>query len=164
MKADIKGRAPKILEAKTSAEADLLSFCNNAALRKAARGLGKLYDAVLEPSGLKATQYSLLTQIFDLGNPTMAELAKSLVMDLSAMRHSLGPLMRDGLVKLRIEAKDRRVKRVILTPAGVAKFEETAQLWRKAQGRFEQAFGSARAAKLRAELRFLTSEGFEDAF
>ena len=91
MKDDMKPRAPE-----TSAGAELLSFCNNAALRKAARGLGKLYDAVLEPSGLKATQFSLLTQIYDLGNPTMAELANSLVMDLSAMRHSLGPLIRDG--------------------------------------------------------------------
>ena len=159
MKAEIKNRAPG-----SPADAEMLSFCNNAALRKAARGLGKLYDAVLEPSGLKATQYSLLTQIYDLGNPTMAELARSLVMDLSAMRHSLGPLVRDGLVKLRVEAKDRRVKRVVLTPAGVAKFEEAAQLWRKAQGRFEQAFGSARAAKLRSELRHLASEEFRDTF
>ena len=164
MKADSKGRAPMTPASRTPAEADLLSFCNNAALRKAARGLGKLYDAVLEPSGLKATQYSLLTQIYDLGNPTMAELARSLLMDLSAMRHSLGPLIRDGLVRLRVEARDRRVKRVVLTPAGVAKFEEAAQLWRKAQGRFEQAFGAARAAKLRSELRLLTSEEFKDAF
>ena len=37
-------------------------------------------------------------------------------------------------------------------------------LWQKAQGRFEKAFGSARAAKLRSELKVLTSEGFEDAF
>ncbi len=79
-------------------------------------------------------------------------------------RHSLGPLIRDGLVRLRVEARDRRVKRVVLTPAGVAKFEETAQLWRKAQRRFEQAFGAARAAKLRSELRLLTSEEFKDAF
>ena len=85
-------------------------------------------------------------------------------MDLSAMRHSLGPLMRDGLVRLRVEPKDRRVKRVVLTPAGLAKFEEAMQLWQKAQGRFEKAFGSARAAKLRSELKFLTSEGFDDAF
>jgi DNA-binding MarR family transcriptional regulator len=142
----------------------MLSYCNNASLRKAARRLGKLYDAVLEPSGLKATQFSLLTQIYDLGNPTMAELARSLVMDLSAMRHSLGPLMRDGLVKLRIEQKDRRVKRVVLTAAGVVKFEEAMQLWRKAQGRFEKAFGSARAGKLRSELKLLTSDEFEDLF
>jgi DNA-binding MarR family transcriptional regulator len=159
VKDDIKPRAPK-----PTAGVEMLSFCNNASLRKAARRLGKLYDAVLEPSGLKATQFSLLTQAYDLGNPTMAELAKSLVMDLSAMRHSLGPLMRDGLVKLRVEQRDRRVKRVGLTPAGVAKFEEAMLLWQKAQGRFEKAFGSARAAKLRSELKLLTSEGFEDAF
>jgi len=159
VKNDIKPRAPE-----SGAGAEMLSYCNNASLRKAARRLGKLYDAVLEPSGLKATQFSLLTQIFDLGSPTMAGLAKSLLMDLSAMRHSLGPLMRDGLVRLRVEPKDRRVKRVILTPAGVAKFEEAMQLWQKAQGRFEKAFGSARAAKLRSELKFLTSEGFDDAF
>jgi DNA-binding winged helix-turn-helix (wHTH) protein/DNA-binding MarR family transcriptional regulator len=140
------------------------AVCNNASLRKAARRLGKLYDAVLEPSGLKATQFNLLTQIHALGHPTMAGLADSLLMDLSAMRHSLGPLIRNGLVLLRLDAKDRRVKRVVLTAAGVAKFKQAMQLWRKAQGRFEKAFGSARAAKLRSELKLLTSEGFEDAF
>jgi DNA-binding MarR family transcriptional regulator len=82
----------------------------------------------------------------------------------TAMRHSLEPLIRDGYVLLRLDAKDRRVKRVVLTAAGVAKFKETVQLWRKAQGRFEKAFGSARAATLRSELKLLTSEGFEDAF
>jgi DNA-binding MarR family transcriptional regulator len=65
---------------------------------------------------------------------------------------------------LRADAKDRRVKRVVLTAAGVAKSREAMQLWRKAQGRFEKAFGSARAAKLRSELKLLTSEGFKDAF
>jgi DNA-binding MarR family transcriptional regulator len=143
---------------------DPLGFCNNATLRKAARQLGKLYDAVLEPSGLKATQYSLLTQAHALGNPTMAGLANSLLMDLSALRHSLGPLVRDGLVVLRIDPKDRRVKRVILTSAGSAKFEQASLLWRKAQGRFEQALGAARAAELRSELKFVTSEAFKDAF
>jgi DNA-binding MarR family transcriptional regulator len=156
---DIEASAPV-----TPAGADLLGYCNNATLRKAARRLGKLYDAVLEPSGLKATQCSLLTQIYDLSNPTMAELAKSLLMDLSAMRHSLGPLIRDGLVVLSSDPKDRRVKRVVLTPSGAAKFEQAMLLWRKAQGRFEQAFGSARAAELRAVLKFVTSEGFKDAF
>jgi DNA-binding MarR family transcriptional regulator len=119
---------------------------------------------VLEPSGLKATQVSLLTQIYDLGDPTMAELAKSLLMDLSAMRHSLGPLIRDGFVRLRPDKKDGRVKRVVLTAAGAAKFKQAMQLWQKAQSRFEQALGAARAAKLRAELKFVTSEEFKDAF
>jgi DNA-binding MarR family transcriptional regulator len=149
---------------KTPGRADPLGYCNNASLRKAARRLGKLYDAVLAPSGLRATQFSLLAQIHDFGQPTMAGLANSLLMDLSAMRHSLGPLIRDGIVLLRADAKDRRVKRVVLTAAGVAKLKAAMQLWRKAQGRFEKAFGSARAAKLRSELKLLTSDGFEDAF
>jgi hypothetical protein len=108
MKDDVDPDAP-------TAKAALLSFCNNATLRKATRRLGILYDAVLEPSGLKATQVSLLTQIYDRGDPTMAELAKSLLMDLSAMRHSLGPMIRDGFVRLRPDKKDGRVKRVVLT-------------------------------------------------
>jgi hypothetical protein len=53
---------------------------------------------------------------------------------------------------------------VVLTPPGVAKFEEAMRLWRTAQSRFEQAFGSARAAELRSELKFVTSEAFKDAF
>jgi DNA-binding MarR family transcriptional regulator len=146
------------------AKAALLSFCNNATLRKAARRLGILYDAVLEPSGLKATQCSLLTEIYDLGDPAMAELAKSLLMDLSALRHSLGPLIRQGWVRLRPDKNDGRVKRVVLTPAGAAKFKEAMKLWQQAQGRLEQALGAARAAKLRSELGFLTSEEFKDAF
>jgi DNA-binding winged helix-turn-helix (wHTH) protein/DNA-binding MarR family transcriptional regulator len=162
------GGSGKTTVALAVAHALLIDFrgavCNNASLRKAARHLGKLYDAVLEPSGLKATQFSLLTQIHALGQPTMAGLASSLLMDLSAMRHSLGPLIRDGLILLRVDANDRRVKRVILTAAGVTKFKQAMQLWRKAQGRFEKASGSARAAKLHSVLKLLTSEGFEDAF
>ncbi len=142
---------------------DPLGFCNNATLRKAARRLGKLYDETLAPSGLRATQYVLITQIGALGTPTMAELAKSLLMDLSATRHSLGPLIRDRLVKVRVDTNDRRVKRVALTAAGVARSAEAGKLWRQAQDCFEMAFGSARAAKLRDELGVVTSDAFEDA-
>lgn len=150
--------------AAATAAPELLSFCNNATLRKAARRLGQLYDDVLAPSGLRATQSILLIQIHDLGSPTLAELARSLVMDLSATRHSLGPLIRDRLVRLRVDAKDRRVKRVTLTPAGVAKFEEAIALWRQAQDRLERALGAARAARLREELSLLGSDAFADAF
>jgi DNA-binding MarR family transcriptional regulator len=147
-----------------TAGTELLSFCSNASLRKATRRLGKLYDSVLEPSGVRATQYVLLTQIYDLDHPTMAELARSLLMDLSATRHSLGPLIRDRLVRLKVDPDDRRVKRVTLTAPGIAKLKHAMQLWQTAQARFERAFGEARAAKLRSELSVLTSDEFEDAF
>jgi DNA-binding MarR family transcriptional regulator len=72
--------------------------------------------------------------------------------------------MRDVFVRLRPDKKDDRVKRVVLTAAGATKFKEAMQLWQKAQRRFEQALGSTRAAKLRSELKFVTSEEFKDAF
>ena len=159
MEKKVEGCAPG-----EAAGADLLGHCNNAVLRKAARRLGKLYDDVLEPSGLKTTQYILLTQIYDLGTPTMAGLANSLVMDLSATRHSLEPLIRDRFVRVRVDAKDRRVRRVSLTAAGVVKLQEAMALWRQAQDRLERALGEARAVKLRSELSFLASDEFKGAF
>jgi DNA-binding MarR family transcriptional regulator len=146
------------------AAADPQGFCNNAMLRKAARRLGKLYDDVLAPSGLRGTQFVLLTQIAALDSPSMAELASSLLMDLSATRHSLGPLIRERLVKVKVDANDRRIKRVMLTATGAAKYAEADQLWRQAQDRFEKAFGAARAANLRQELGAVTSDAFEEAF
>jgi DNA-binding MarR family transcriptional regulator len=94
----------------------------------------------------------------------MAELAGSLLMDLSATRHSLGPLIRERLVKVKVDANDRRVKRVVLTATGVAKYAEAGILWRQAQDRFEKAFGAARAVNLRQELDAVTSDVFEAAF
>ncbi|MGA7808601.1 MarR family winged helix-turn-helix transcriptional regulator [Bradyrhizobium sp.] len=93
----------------------------------------------------------------------MANLANHLLMDLSATRHSLGPLIRDRLVRLRVDPKDRRVKRVTLTPSGTAKFKQAMQLWRTAQDRFERAFGPAHAAQLRSELSVLASDEFKEA-
>ena len=140
------------------------SVCNNAVLRQAARRLGQLYDDALAPSGLRATQYVLLVQTQFLREPSMRELASALVMDLSALGHSLKPLVRDGLVELVPDERDRRAKRVTLTNAGRVKLEESAQLWRAAQDRFEAAFGQDRAAELRSALAFVASQDFHDAF
>lgn len=43
---------------------------------------GQLYDDVLAPSGLRATQYTLLTQIHKNNGLPMKKLALSMVMDL----------------------------------------------------------------------------------
>ena len=138
--------------------------CSNTGLRKATRRLGQLFDDVLEPSALKATQHSLLAHIAALEAPTMKMLAGSLVMDLSALGHTLKPLERDGFVTLARDKRDKRSKRVTLTTAGKVKLEEATELWRLAQGRFEAAFGPRKAQKLRKALNLLASEDFDEAF
>ncbi|HTZ72034.1 MAG TPA: MarR family transcriptional regulator [Acetobacteraceae bacterium] len=141
-----------------------LSPCNNAALRQATRRLGQLYDDIMAPSGLRATQHGMLYQIDTLNNATLRELAASLAMDLSALGHTLKPLQEAGLVALTPDEADRRAKRVTLTEAGQEKLAQTTQLWRTAQTRFESAFGKQRAVELRAVMSHLASDDFVRRF
>lgn len=129
-----------------------LTLCNNAMLRRATRRLGQFYDDVLASSGLKATQQGLLYQIHIGGEPTMGTVAAALVMDLSALGHTLKPLIRDGYVETFADPDDRRARRVRLTGPGEAKLEEAMRLWAVAQQRFEAIVGKERAASLRAML------------
>ena len=128
------------------------SICNNAAAKRASRRLGHFYDEVLSASGLRATQYALLEQIARLGAPSLTDLASALVLDRSALSHTLRPLERDGLVALRATPDDRRIKRVELTQNGRERLALCAKLWQQAQTSFEAAFGSEAAAVLRSKL------------
>lgn len=138
--------------------------CNNAAIRQATRMLGQLYDDALAPSGLRATQHNLLNTIRVMDAPTLREMATALVMDLSALGHSLKPLVRHGLVAVTTDAQDRRAKRATLTKAGSKKLQETARLWRQAQDQFDIAFGSGRAEELRESLASVSTDEFRQAF
>ncbi|GJD51363.1 hypothetical protein OPKNFCMD_4117 [Methylobacterium crusticola] len=138
--------------------------CSNASLRRATRRLSQLYDEAIAPSGLRATQFGLLAQLRQLGEPTMGALAEVLVMDLSALGHTLRPLTRDGLVRVVVDPRDRRSRRVTLTEEGEARFRAAGRLWRGAQARFEATFGSEKAAQLRALLDEVASRDFEAAF
>ncbi|MGO4331690.1 MarR family winged helix-turn-helix transcriptional regulator [Cupriavidus sp. 2TAF22] len=139
-------------------------ICNNAALRRAARRLGQLYDDVLAPSGLRATQHALLSQIDRADRPTMRALADALVMDLSALGHTLKPLARDGYVELVPDENDRRSRRVSLTTSGKSKLKESRALWSEAQARFEASLGQAEASALRGVLNRIASPAFASGF
>jgi DNA-binding MarR family transcriptional regulator len=138
--------------------------CNGAALRKATRRVSQLYDAVLAPCGLRASQRSMLINIDRAVNPTMTELAHALVLDRSALAHNLKPLERDGFVVLVRDERDGRSRRVELTPSGKRKLAESNRLWQLAQNRFESAYGPERAASLRASLADIFSDEFAAAF
>ena len=50
--------------------------------------------------------------------PTLRDLANDIVMDLSALGHTLKPLIRDGYVALVPDKEDGRLKHATLTNAG----------------------------------------------
>lgn len=138
--------------------------CSNSAVRRASRQLGQLYEDAMGDTGLKGTQFSLLSQIAHSGEPALKPLAEAMVMDLSALGHTLKPLLRDRLVELVPDDKDRRVKRVRLTLAGAARQREMTERWRIAQDRFDEAFGKEESHALRKAMDFIASKEFAALF
>jgi DNA-binding MarR family transcriptional regulator len=131
-----------------------LSPCNATTLRMASRRLTQLYDAALEPCGLRSTQLAILSELalWSKDPPTLAELADALAIDRSSLGHNLRPLEREGWVVLGESAVDARRRHIALTSKGKAKWREAVRLWRVAQDRFEHVFGRSEAAALRATL------------
>ncbi len=138
--------------------------CSNTAVRRASRHLGQLYEDAMGDTGLKGTQFSLLSQIARSSEPTLKNLAEAMVMDLSALGHTLKPLIRDGLVELVPDAQDRRAKRVRLTDTAAAMQRDLTARWQVAQDRFDKAFGKEKSEELRRTLAFISSDEFAKAF
>jgi DNA-binding MarR family transcriptional regulator len=129
------------------------SPCNCLAIRQAARQITQLYDAELDASGLRVTQYSVLSILDRVGPSSVQDLAAALVMDRSTLGHNLRPLEREGLIRLAVDSNDRRTRRLVLTAQGKAKLEEARPHWQRAQKRFEASYGAADAKQLRSSLR-----------
>jgi DNA-binding MarR family transcriptional regulator len=140
------------------------NVCCHSAIKRASRRLGQLYDDVLAPSGLRITQYSLLAQIDVRPGVSPKQLASGLVMDLSALGHTLKPLIRDGLIRTNPDPSDRRAKQLHLTKKGKTKRDEAAVLWRDAQRRLEEVFGKDDAAAMRGVMNRVSSRDFEESF
>jgi DNA-binding MarR family transcriptional regulator len=130
--------------------------CNCLALRQAARHVTQFYDQVLAPSGIRATQYSILARLERNGPMTINALAAALVMDRTTLGRNVLPLQRDGLVAIRPGASDRRSKELHLTDRGLARFRAAQKGWVQAQAQFESTFGIKRAKALRTLLDDVT--------
>jgi DNA-binding MarR family transcriptional regulator len=142
----------KIADAKKPARR--AGLCNAGAIKKAARKISLIYDQALVPTGLKITQYGILSAINSRGAalPTMHELAEELVMDRSTLGQNLRPLERAELVAILTDPVDRRNRLIALTKRGLTKLKKAAEYWRIAQDRFEEVFGEPEAAELRSLL------------
>lgn len=116
-----------------------LNLCYAGSLRRAARAISRLYDEMLRPSGLRATQFSVLRHLQG-GTYTLTQLADVLVMDRTTLGRNLMLLERDGLVQLRV-GKDRRERELALTERGLRTLEAAYPLWRQAQAQIAQRLG-----------------------
>jgi len=109
----------------------------------AARSVTRIYDDELRPSGLRATQVSVLVAIAVDEVMSIAALAKFMGMDRSTLTRNLRPLERDGLIRLGSEGW-RRSRTVEITKKGRSRLRDALPLWEKAQETLRRKLGDRR--------------------
>ncbi|MFI0845617.1 MarR family winged helix-turn-helix transcriptional regulator [Mesorhizobium sp. IMUNJ 23232] len=134
-----------------------VKLCNCLALRQATRYVTQFYDQYLMPTGVRATQFSILAKLKRLGSATINVLAEEMVMDRTTLGRNIQPLQREGLIAVTQGRTDRRSKELQLTDAGAARLSAATAAWAEAQAQFETVFGDKRASDLRAMLRAVTA-------
>jgi len=112
-------------------------------LRKAMRVVTKVYDEALKPSGLRATQFSLLAAASSKEAIGITELAEALVTDRTTLTRNLKPLLNQGLLEI-VGGEDQRQRLVTVTSMGKVTLAEALPLWRNAQARVISILGEDR--------------------
>ena len=121
--------------------------------QRAARALGRRFDAALKPVGLTNGQFSLLMSLNRPEAPPMAPVANLLGMDRTTLTAALKPLERRGLLEIVPDKTDRRSRRLKLTEAGHALLAEGIPIWTREHAALDA--GLADPDGLRAALKSL---------
>ncbi|MDM0068270.1 MarR family winged helix-turn-helix transcriptional regulator [Variovorax sp. J31P207] len=123
--------------------------CTNFRLRHLARQVSRHYDAEVAHSGLKTSQYSLLSHVMHLGPIRPGELAKAMGVDASTLTRNLKPMVAAGWLT-QGEGSDARSRLVEITEAGRSKRAEAQRHWRTAQEKLNALLGIDRVLALHA--------------
>lgn len=113
--------------------------CNCTNMRRSSRVMTQFYDQLLEPSGLKVTQYSLLNHLRRLGPLTMGELSKAIRLERTTLVRNLKPLEKMGFVSI-IAAKTSQANQVSITVSGLKSLEAAVPYWNQAQEYIKNLF------------------------
>lgn len=125
-------------------------------LQRAARAVARRFDEALRPYGLTNGQFSLLMSLNRPEPPTMGAVSNVLAMDRTTLTANLKPLQRRDLVAVEVDARDRRGRRLVLTPAGREVLAAAVPVWRRAHAAIEEDLDGADPDRLRADLRALS--------
>jgi DNA-binding MarR family transcriptional regulator len=125
--------------------------CTNLKLKQASRLVARHYEGFLAGTGLRNTQYSLLTGVVKLGPVGLGDLATAMRLDASTLSRNLQPLVDKGLVEVHT-GTDARSRTVQATPAGAALRDEAQKGWKQAQLGLNRKLGDDRVAQLHALL------------
>jgi DNA-binding MarR family transcriptional regulator len=124
-------------------------ICNN--LRRAARLVTNYYDKLLEPTGLRVSQATVLVVLYLAGDQTISEMAEKLELDRTTLTRNLKPLAQQGLLTI-ASGSDQRTRVVTLTPEGEAALLKVLPLWEQTQSYMVEGIGEVNASLLLTQL------------
>ena len=125
--------------------------CTNIKLRQLMRRVASHYDAEVGKTGLRGTQYSLLSYVLKLGPIRPGDLAAEMRISPSTLTRNLRPLVDAGLLE-NLPGPDARSRLVSVTPLGREKRQEAQRRWRVAQEDINRMLGPRRVVQLHALL------------
>jgi DNA-binding MarR family transcriptional regulator len=140
-------------ELSTETTRHIRDTCLCVRVQRAARALARHFDDALRPCSLTHGQYSLLVALNQDEPPTVTEVSTWLAMDRTTVTANLKPLERRGLVRIAVDKKDRRSRRLIITAAGRARLKAAFPAWKAAHAMLDSAVGVTRVDRLCADLR-----------
>jgi DNA-binding MarR family transcriptional regulator len=124
-------------------------------IRRAGRAICHLYDLVLGPTQLKASQFTILQTIDESGEIAHCDLATDIAASVETLSRRLASARKCGWVRMQVGRNNRRM--YSLTPKGKRVLDDALPYWERAQIRFRRSLGEADWQLLAAFTERLTS-------
>ncbi len=126
--------------------------CTAMRLRRTARLVSRRYDELIgEAAGLKVSQYALLKSVDRYGPLSPGDLAARFDLEPSSLTRNLRVLADRGLVSVG-PGVDARSRRVDITDAGRAAWQQAQGAWKQAQLELNARLGAERLERMHALL------------
>jgi DNA-binding MarR family transcriptional regulator len=106
--------------------------CTCSALRRATRALTAHYEQHFRGSGMRGTQFTVLSTVIQTGEISVSHLAEALGMERTTLTRVLRPLEEKHFIKIS-GSDDGRVRTVHTTARGENAVRKVLPRWQKAQ-------------------------------
>lgn len=134
------GRAKSLQADDVVLRSALDADCACSLTRRAARSVTQLYDVVLAPLSMKATQFILLRAISEAEKIAQWQLSKDLSIAVETLTRRLATMRRAGWIELH-SGTDRREHLYTTTPLGRQQLDRARPYWQRAQERLREQLG-----------------------
>ena len=121
-------------------------FC--LASRQAARRITRLYDSRMQPSGIRATQFTVLSQLMLRGEMPIGKLASILGMERTTLTRNLALLEQQRWISIKA-GDDPRSRMIAITAQGRGMVRRGFPYWSKAQAEVGKMLGADGQAALK---------------